>query len=265
MRCLSFKRKLLFILSIFFVITSFSIVVTASYSDIDSSPYVAEIEDLNNYGIIKGYPDGDFRPDIAITRMEFLALFSHVANIKEWDTTVSIYADIPQSHWGIGYANFCYDYGYMRLIDGSDTIKNVDLDENGSVTRIEELQFIPEIASAYRKELQVGQARDKVFPDNYISIDDALKLLINIMGYEASAEINGDYLKVAESIGLMDSVKYDENKYFTRENAAKLIHNALHIPIAETRMNEEGTVQETVILDGEDGKLYRTLLTAIKE
>ena len=236
-----------------------------AFEDIKGNAYEKEIVELNNYGIIKGYPNGNYRLVSTITRIEFLALFSRIANMREWDTTVSKYADIPQSHWGIGYANFCYDYGYMRLIDGSDTIKIVDLDENGNVTRIEELQFNPEIASAYRKELQPGQAKDKLFPDGYISIDDALKLLINIMGYEASVEIKGDYLKVAESIGLMDSVKYDENKYFTRENAAKLIHNALHIPITETRMNEEGTAQETVILDGEDGKLYRTLLTAIKE
>ena len=45
--------------------------IAPSFSDISSSPYEQAIEEMASKGAITGYPDGTFRPDATLTRMQF--------------------------------------------------------------------------------------------------------------------------------------------------------------------------------------------------
>ena len=52
---------------------------------------------LSNKDIIKGYPDGTFKPNKSITRAEFAVIASkYIKNPKAAD---EVFADVPMNHW----------------------------------------------------------------------------------------------------------------------------------------------------------------------
>lgn len=68
-----------------------------NFPDVDQSRWsVTAISYMNKLGIVKGYPDGDFKPEASITRAEFAAMAAGFANLQEGDKTFS---DLDSSHW----------------------------------------------------------------------------------------------------------------------------------------------------------------------
>lgn len=68
-----------------------------SFPDVDQSRWsVTAISYMNKLGIVKGYPDGDFKPEASITRAEFAAMAAGFADLQEGDKTFS---DLDSSHW----------------------------------------------------------------------------------------------------------------------------------------------------------------------
>ena len=68
-----------------------------NFPDVDQSRWsVTAISYMNKLGIVKGYPDGDFKPETSITRAEFAAMAARFADLQEGDKTFS---DLDSSHW----------------------------------------------------------------------------------------------------------------------------------------------------------------------
>ncbi|MFH2033793.1 MAG: S-layer homology domain-containing protein [Candidatus Margulisiibacteriota bacterium] len=71
----------------------------SSFSDLKldhwAAPYILRAA---KHGIVKGYPDGSFKPRGNITRAEGLAMIARFAGIKEADYQEN-YPDINDSHW----------------------------------------------------------------------------------------------------------------------------------------------------------------------
>ena len=68
-----------------------------NFPDVDQSRWsVTAISYMNKLGIVKGYPDGDFKPEASITRAEFAAMAARFADLQEGDKTFS---DLDSSHW----------------------------------------------------------------------------------------------------------------------------------------------------------------------
>lgn len=68
-----------------------------NFPDVDQSRWsVTAISYMNKLGIVKGYPDGDFKPEASITRAEFAAMAAGFADLQEGDKTFS---DLDSSHW----------------------------------------------------------------------------------------------------------------------------------------------------------------------
>ncbi len=83
---------------------------------------------------VKGYPEGDFRPEGNMTRAETSAIFARIlANYDEskLDTGVTSFGDVPIGQWYAKYISMCE---YSRLINGypDGTFK-----PDGSITRAE--------------------------------------------------------------------------------------------------------------------------------
>lgn len=69
----------------------------ATPSDIDNHWAKAQIADWVEKGLIKGYPDGTFKPDNKVTRAEFMALVNRAFG---YDEKVAInYKDVPNGAW----------------------------------------------------------------------------------------------------------------------------------------------------------------------
>ena len=92
--------------------------------------------------------------------------------------------------------------------------------------------YANEISTAYELGIINGHGDGRFCADDYISLDEAVVMLINAMGYryEASAGEKIIYDKLARAMGLFDGITYERASVLTRRNAAMLIFNALDSP-----------------------------------
>ncbi len=119
---------------------------TNSFRDVDSdSWYNTAISTMANMGIVKGYPDGEFKPNETITRAEFAAIAARFDN-KLQGTGVTTFADIV-NHWAENEVNKAVSNGWILGYE-DDTFrpeKNITRAETMTlVNRV--LQRIPESA-----------------------------------------------------------------------------------------------------------------------
>ena len=87
-------KNLIFVL---FLVFSFTFSLTfAQFSDSEQSPYASAIAQLANRNIVKGYPDGTFKPQQAITRAELLKIILLAANVELSTGQESCFSDVPK-------------------------------------------------------------------------------------------------------------------------------------------------------------------------
>ena len=89
-----------------------------TYPDVPADYWAAEqVSYIGTLGIIKGYPDGRFKPEGNITRAEMSALLmrtkaSGEANIPT--PTVQLFKDVPLKHWAVKYVNQAARVGIVK-------------------------------------------------------------------------------------------------------------------------------------------------------
>ena len=82
-----------------------------NFPDVDQSRWsVTAISYMNKLGIVKGYPDGDFKPEASITRAEFAAMAARFADLQEGDKTFS---DLDSSHWAYDVVSKAASAGWI--------------------------------------------------------------------------------------------------------------------------------------------------------
>jgi hypothetical protein len=75
--------------------------MTLSYSDVVKSDwYYAAIAKGAAADVVSGYPDGSFKPNRALTRMEMTAMLAHAGGGKAISTGISSFHDIQADYWG---------------------------------------------------------------------------------------------------------------------------------------------------------------------
>ena len=84
---------------------------TNRYSDVTRADwYNTAVSTLSSMGIITGYPDGTFRPNVAITRAEFAAIAARFDN--DGDKTAAKFSDIA-THWAKDEISIAYNNGWI--------------------------------------------------------------------------------------------------------------------------------------------------------
>ena len=82
-----------------------------TFSDIEEGAWYAEaVQVLAGKGIIKGYVDGTFKPDQAITRSEFTAMIARFSEVSGGDKTFS---DVPVENWAYMYITSAAAKGWI--------------------------------------------------------------------------------------------------------------------------------------------------------
>ena len=85
----------------------------ANFSDVGADywakPY---IETLAKEEIIKGFPDGSFRPNEPVTRAQFAALIRTAFN-RSKQRTSDVFADVKADHWARTAINHAYTTGFL--------------------------------------------------------------------------------------------------------------------------------------------------------
>jgi len=105
-----------------------------AFSDVNSAhPNYTAIMDLKGRGMISGYPDGSFKPDQPVNRVEALKIILNAANIDAASATRKApFSDIAQDQWYAPFLNKAYDLGIVEgYADGAfKPTQTVNLVEN---------------------------------------------------------------------------------------------------------------------------------------
>ena len=126
----------------------------ASFSDVTSAHWAANyIGYMEQFGIVRGYSDGTFRPNAPITRAEFAAICCRFEKLTSGTVTFS---DVPASHWAAKSIAYAATRGWVTgYADG--TFKpgnNITRAEVAAVTcRLLERNADKEYIRAHLKEL----------------------------------------------------------------------------------------------------------------
>jgi hypothetical protein len=87
--------------------------VANNFSDVpDDEWYVQAVNYLAGTGILRGYPDGDFKPDQNITRAEFAAVVSRFDSLSF--IVDNPFPDITSGHWAYSNIVLAYAKGWIN-------------------------------------------------------------------------------------------------------------------------------------------------------
>ncbi len=135
-------------------------IYSRDYEDIPDSLWSATaISYMSNLGIIKGYPDGKFKPDGSITRAEFAAIASRFDNLTAGDNT---FVDVSADHWAYDSIKKAAGAGWISgYPDGS-------FKPDQPITRAEVVTITNRMLNRYADKDYVESHRDRII--NYIDM-----------------------------------------------------------------------------------------------
>jgi S-layer homology domain len=89
-----------------------------AFSDVNNNYWAKDfIAELSDRGIIKGFPDGSFRPDALVTRAEFAAM---IRSLKKAKTREAVgFVDVPANFWARGAIEEAYQMQWMAGYPGN--------------------------------------------------------------------------------------------------------------------------------------------------
>ena len=155
------------------------------------------IDTLTEKNVIKGFEDGSFQPDKAVTRAE-MAKMIYVLRTNG-GTSAATYAEKMSTnfndvnnHWASGYIKYCYAYG-----------------------------------------IAAGKSSTVFAPDAPVTTVEAAKMLLVYSGVDAAqsgltgAQWKANTMKLADQDGLLKGVEADIDAPLPRQYAAQMIYNEL--------------------------------------
>lgn len=168
------------------------------FTDIAESPYKDEIKLLNAISVLAGDPAGTFRPNDTISRAEMAAIIVRIYGME----------DAVQAHTGAtkfdDVPESHWATGYINIASGLGVING---DGNG----------------IFR-------------PDDKVTYNEAVKMLVCVVGYGMEADERGGwpagYLVVANDLDISEDVKVTSGDA-ARETVAKLVANAIEVEYLE--------------------------------
>ena len=175
----------------------------SSFTDMGQSDYERAVTELEALKVVKGYEDGTFRPDNELTRAEFCSLILNAL-------------------------------GYDEIISQSET----------------EFADVPSahwasgcIKLAHDMGIINGYGDGNFGPEDNVTHAQALKMILNSMGYEQIANSKGGYPSGYILLGverMSSRVKKGAEEAISRAEAAQLIYEALYVNIAEPVYSQDG-------------------------
>lgn len=195
-----------------------SMVAGAAFTDTEQLKASEAVDMLTALNIIKGYPDGTFRPEAGVTRAEYAKMMYVLRNGGKDDgatyykNAVKPFSD-TNGHWAEGYINYAYSMG-MIAGHGDGTFR----------------------------------------PEDPVTGLESAKLLLTLLGYDAEkAGLVGSQweiktLSLATDKELFEDYDMDVSTGAQRQYAAQMIYNSLFTEVV--RLNE-GSYEDLTQLLGE--------------
>jgi len=103
----------------------------AAFSDIENHWAKSYIEKVSTYNAVSGYPDGTFKPDASVKRIEFIAIIVNSQGID-------VRATLLNEYWGQPFIEAALEAGLIRsneygAMDDSTFNKNISREEMASI------------------------------------------------------------------------------------------------------------------------------------
>lgn len=202
--------------------------VSFAFTDVesDSDVYTA-VQTLSSLNILNGYEDGTFGAEKDITRAEFAAV---VCRALGMESSAKGAAGATQ------FTDVAADHwasGYINLAAGQGIVN--------------------------------GYGDGKFGPEDNVTYEQAVKMLVVALGFEPMAAQKGGYptgyLVIANQYGMTKGVSA-QGASANRGTVAQLTFNALDIPMMT--QTGWGTNTEYTVQDGQNNNGYKTLLTVLE-
>ncbi len=218
------KKRILGMILVLTMVFSLIVVPTAnvsaaSYYDTVDTDCELAVDVVTALGIMGGYTDGSFLPYNTITRAEMAAVAVKLAGLEgypeEAPDDMNLFKDM-------------YDYddwaGGVVAIAKAAGIAKADADGN----------FNPDMSATY---------------------GDAVQMIVSALGYGHQAMSrggeNGDYVYVAQKLGITKKVPGSVNENITRGDVAKLVYAALTVDLMQdVTYYDDGTMIEYQAVEG---------------
>lgn len=232
---MKFKKLISLFITVMLIVGTVSAVSAASFPDLEARHSWAEdaIKNMTNRGILKGYTDGTFKPDRAVTHMETLIIASRIMGVDEdeneeyREVALKKYASVLSSYDITYKAEVAYLLytGVLSTDELSNYISNST--KNEPLKRYE--------AAVLLTKLVGGE-------------EEALSNSVIVLDFDDANSIPGSskaYVKYVSDKGLMNGM--EDNKFVpSGELTRAMISTVMYR--AEEFMDEstvEGTVQST--------------------
>jgi len=87
----------------------------AGFKDVSDTYWAKkQIDYLVTKGVLAGYPDGTFKPEVAVTREEFAKMICVAKGLSEYKPTKTTFKDVASSRWSYGYVEATVRAGYIK-------------------------------------------------------------------------------------------------------------------------------------------------------
>jgi uncharacterized lipoprotein YddW (UPF0748 family) len=93
------------------------IAASSRFSDIQNHWARAFIDGLADRNIIRGFPDGTFRPEQGVTRAQFAVMLQQ-AFPRQGDRPYVPFVDVPPTHWAASAIRWAYETGFLSGFPG---------------------------------------------------------------------------------------------------------------------------------------------------
>lgn len=181
-------------------------VFAAEFPDVPETESAHEaIDVLSDFGIVNGYPDGTYQPDKNVTRAEMTALLMRMLNLS---------------------------------------ISGVTVTDTGFVDVAPDFWAAYDIKTAASQKIINGYGDGKFGPNDPVTYEQAVKMIVAMLGYEMRAASNGGwpngYLKVArDDLKMLAKTEMTQNAPAPRKIIAQLLFNALEVKLGDPANGEE--------------------------
>ena len=215
-------KKILSLTIVFAMVMS--VVAFAGYKDVDyDEDYAGAVELLSALEIFVGDQNGNFNPDKTISRAEMAAIICRAKGLE----------DAAQASKGeTAYTDVPAHHwasGYVNIASQTGII--------------------------------AGYGNGKFGPDDDVTYEQAVKMIVCALGFEPMAKAKGGwpagYMVVGNTYKITEGASAAQGAL--RKTVAVLMNNGLTTPMMD--QTTWGSDAQFEVLDGSRGKLYRTLLT----
>ena len=220
------KNKILsvFLLGIFVFTIAFASVSAETGGvnyEKDGANYEKEIQLITALNIMSNDNNGQFSSDQYVKRSEFSESVVKLMGISESDSSDDV----------------------NRIVTLDDISDYDDVLHFSDVSESNEYYFY--IQNAIKLGLMDGYTDGSFGPDDAVEFQQAVKVLVSILGYDVKAVSRGGYptgyILTASELGLLKGIDLSYNDEITKEVFAKLIYNALDIDMMMRKTFGEST------------------------